>query len=73
MHNIIKLSQDCYSEWGLVPAGVPQETKLGPWLFAIMINDLEVADIDLWKYVDDTTISETVLKLNMKPVASNRR
>ena len=37
---------------------------------SIMINDLEVADIDLWKYVDDTTISET---LNMKPVASNRR
>jgi hypothetical protein len=27
-----------------------------------MINDVEVPDIDLWKYVDDTTISETVLK-----------
>ena len=27
-----------------------------------MINDVEVANIDLWKYVDDTTISETVLK-----------
>jgi hypothetical protein len=36
----VKLSQDCYSEWGLVPAGVPHGAKLGPWLFAIMINDL---------------------------------
>jgi hypothetical protein len=50
----VKLSKDCYSERDLVPAGVLQGTKL---VFAIMINDLEVADIDLWKYVDDTTIS----------------
>jgi hypothetical protein len=58
----IKLSQDCYSEWGLVPAGLLQGTKFGPWLFAIIINDLELADIDLCNYVDDTTISEAVLK-----------
>ena len=25
----VKLSQDCFSEWGTVPAGVPQGTKLG--------------------------------------------
>jgi hypothetical protein len=35
-----------------------------------MINDLEVADIDLWKYVDDTTISETVLKHEASSVQS---
>ena len=39
-----------------------QGTKLGPWLFLIVINDLVVKNTRLWKYVDDTTISETVAK-----------
>ena len=41
---------------------MPQGTKLGPWLFAIMINNLDVTDANLWKFVDDTTISEHVDK-----------
>ena len=59
----VKLSKDCLSDWGKIPSGVPQGTKLGPWLFLLMIDDLSVSEIfNMWKYVDDTTVSETISK-----------
>ncbi|XP_022800310.1 uncharacterized protein LOC111338146 [Stylophora pistillata] len=58
-HQSVKLSSDCFSEWGPVPAGVPHGTKFGSWLFLLMINDLNVV-APTWKYVDDTTISQTI-------------
>ena len=58
----VKLAEDCLSEWRNVPAGVPQGTKLGPWLFILMIDDINTSNPELWKYVDDTTIAECVDK-----------
>ena len=41
---------------------MPEGTKLGPWLFVIMINDLRVNNSNIWKFVDDTTLDEIVRK-----------
>lgn len=56
----VKLSAECFSEWGPVPAGVPQGIKLDPWLFILVINDLKVLGFQTRKYVDDTKVAEVV-------------
>ena len=57
-----KLSNECYSEWLYVRAGVPQGTKLEPWLFLLMVNELHALGLDVWKFVDDITVLEVVPK-----------
>ena len=67
----VKLGNDCVSEWRKVPAGVPQGTKLGPWLFILMIDDIDTSNAELWKYVDDTTIAECVDKNKNSTIQSD--
>ena len=45
----VKLGEDCLSEWRNVPAEVPQGTKLRPWLFILMITNINTSNTNLWR------------------------
>ena len=40
----VKLNSDCFSDFKPVPAGIPQGTRIGPWLFLVMISDLTISN-----------------------------
>jgi len=60
----VKLNFDCFSDFKPVPTGIPQGTRIGPWIFLVMINDLTTSNTSssIWKFADDTTVSEIVPK-----------
>ena len=50
-----------FSELLKVPAEVLQGTRLDPWLFLVLINDLQFLEgFLMWKFADDTIVSEVV-------------
>ena len=60
----VKPNSDCFSDYKPVPAGIPQGTLIGSWLFLVMINDLTMNNAlsSIWKFADDTTVLEIVPK-----------
>ena len=59
----LNLAMTAFQNGLLYRLGFPKAQKFGAkWLSIMMINELNVPVNDLWKYVDDTTISETISK-----------
>ena len=73
------MGDDCCSEWNTVPAGVPQRTNVGPWLFLVIMNELDLlGDVNLWKYVEESKCKElrigfSITKNDFDPIIINNR
>ena len=60
------------SEWGLIEAGVPQGSVLGPLFFLIYINDLENGIISDGKFfADDTSLFSIVTNPTLSALELN--
>ena len=59
----LNLAMTAFQNGVLYRRGFSRAQKFGAkWLSIMMINELDVPANDLWKYVDDTTISEIISK-----------
>jgi len=49
-----------FLDWLKLNGGMPQSSRLGPYVFLTLINDLK-ACVSVHKFVDNTTLSETIV------------
>ena len=54
---------DAFSDWASPNGSMPQGTWLGPYVFLSLIDELKSL-LELHKYVDDCTLTETIRKLS---------